>query len=97
MPSHLKTTRGGQRPTHQTGGVRYGFGAGRESGTYPRRTLNTPVGLGSETLGDKLQMSKGKQPRSSDKAPKCPLSEKEVGPQGQPGGSLRSSNPLKSA
>ena len=83
-------------------GVKHCFGAGRESGTKSRQTLNTRYDLkgsrsASETMGDKLHRREGNSPDHQLR----PLNDrsviKEVGVQRQPGGLPRSSHPLKSA
>ncbi|KAG9438704.1 hypothetical protein H6P81_021363 [Aristolochia fimbriata] len=72
-------------------GVKHCFGAGRESGTKSRQTLNTrydPKGSrsASETMGDKLHRREGNSPDHQLR----PLNDrsviKEVGVQRQPGG-----------
>lgn len=83
-------------------GVKHCFGAGRESGTKSRQTLNTRYGLkikkegsksASETMGDKLHRREGNSPDHQLR----PLNDrsviKEVGVQRQPGGLPRSSHP----
>ncbi|GHD37715.1 hypothetical protein GCM10007147_45940 [Nocardiopsis kunsanensis] len=53
---------------------------GPDQVTDVRQTPNAgEVKRGSETAGDKLRMSRGKQPRSSAKAPKRVLSGKGCG------------------
>ncbi|CAK8537223.1 unnamed protein product [Lathyrus sativus] len=72
-------------------GVKHCFGAGRESGTKSRQTLNTrydPDGSrsASETMGDKLHRREGNSPDHQLR----PLNDrsviKEVGVHRQPGG-----------
>ena len=82
-------------------GVKHCFGAGRESGTKSRQTLNTRCdlqirrekGSTSETMGDKLHRREGNSPDHQLR----PLNDrsviKEVGVQRQPGGLPRSSHP----
>ena len=81
-------------------GVKHCFGAGRESGTKSRQTLNTRYdlriggkGSTSETVGDKLHRREGNSPDHRLR----PLNDrsvvKEVGVQRQPGGLPRSSHP----
>lgn len=43
-------------------GVKHCFGAGCESGTKSRQTLNTTVKAVSETVGDKLHRQEGNSP-----------------------------------
>ncbi|PWA58922.1 retrotransposon protein [Artemisia annua] len=80
--------------------VKHCFGAGRESDTKSRQTLNNRYDLklqgsrsASETMGDKLPRREGNSPDHQLR----PLNErsviKEVGVQRQPGGLPRSSHP----
>lgn len=85
-------------------GVKHCFGAGRESGTKSRQTLNTRYDpkrkitkqgsrSASETMGDKLHRREGNSPDHQLR----PLNDrsviKEVGVHRQPGGLPRSSHP----
>jgi hypothetical protein len=60
--------------------VEHWMGTGAYKPTNPSQTPNadTPE-HGSETTGDELRWSKGKQPRSSAKAPNSGLSGKRCG------------------
>ena len=83
-------------------GVKHCFGAGRESGTKSRQTLNTRYGLkikkegsksASETMGDKLHRREGNSPDHQLRPLNGRSVIKEVGVRRQPGGLPRSSHP----
>lgn len=76
-------------------GVKHCFGAGRESGTKSRQTLNTRYGLkikkegsksASETMGDKLHRREGNSPDHQLRPLNGRSVIKEVGVRRQPGG-----------